>query len=235
MKLSIITINYNNLSGLKKTVESVLSQNRKDLIEYIIVDGASTDGSVEFLKTLPDDIMWTSEKDTGISDAFNKGIRQSTGEAVLMLNSGDCFLNSAVVEKFANDWERSRVDILSYRVAVSSNVYIPATDVEKEIYTTCTMPHQGTLVARRCYEEIGGYSEEYKIRMDYHFFARCVNHNYSFKYIPQTVVLYEAGGTSMALKNRPRFWQEGMTVKFLYNIKVTCKDYIKFLLFSNKR
>ena len=234
MKFSVITINYNNLSGLKKTVESVLSQKKRELIEYIIVDGASTDGSVEFLKTLPDDIIWKSEKDNGISDAFNKGVRQSKGDAVLMLNSGDTFINDSVMVLIAHDWSKYNVDILSYRVIVSPNVYIPATNNEKEIFESCTMPHQGTMVARRCYDKIGLYSEDYKIRMDYHFFARCKNNNCSFKYLPKDVVLYEAGGTSMALGNRPRFWKEGISVKFLYNIKISAKDVVKFLFYGNK-
>ena len=235
MKFSIITINFNNLFGLQKTVNSVLSQRRRDLIEYIIIDGASTDGSAGYLQTLPSEILWTSEKDRGISDAFNKGLRIATGDAILMLNSGDCFIDNNVIERVAREWEKYKVDILSYRVKVTDTIHIPSLDIDKSIYESCSMPHQGTFVAKMCYTEVGEYSEEYKIRMDYHFFARCRKHNYSFAYIPYDIVSYEAGGTSMALKNRLRFWKEGLAVKFIYNIKISIKDCIKFFLYLNRQ
>ena len=235
MLFTIVTICYNNYAGLKKTVESVLCQKKQEFIEYIIVDGGSNDGTKEYLQNLPESIKWISEKDNGISNAFNKGVRIATGEAILMLNSGDSFIDDCVIERFVADWKRLKVDILSYRVEVSKTVFIPSTDNEKEIYDSCTMPHQGTLVAKHCYDEIGTYSEEYKIRMDYHFFARCRSKNYSFAYIPQSIVLYEAGGTSMALKNRVRFWKEGMSVKLLYNLRITFKDVVKYLLYLYKK
>ena len=234
MKLSIVTICYNNLLGLQKTVKSVLSQSRFDLVEYIIIDGASLDGTIDYLKRLPKTVKWTSEKDSGISEAFNKGIRKATGDFVLMLNSGDCFIDDKVIEHVAHDWERYKVDILSYRVRVSPEVSIPSTDNIQEIYDSCTMPHQGTFVAKKCYDIIGCYAEEYRIRMDYHFFARCRKQNFTFMYIPHDIVLYEAGGTSMAVKNRVRFWKEGMAIKFMYNIKVTLKDIAKFFVYLNK-
>lgn len=232
MIFTIITINYNNSSGLQKTVNSVLSQSRRDLIEYIIIDGASTDGSVDFLQTLPSDIYWISEKDRGISDAFNKGLKKSTGSAILMLNSGDFFIKNDVIETVSRDWDTCKVDLLSYRVRVNRNITIPSVDDESVIYNSCTMPHQGTFVSRRCYDEIGCYSEELKIRMDYHFFARCRAKSFSFKYIPQDIVSYEEGGTSMALNNRSRFWKEGMSVKLMYDIKIELKDFVKFFVFS---
>lgn len=232
---SIVTISYNNYWGLKKTVASVLAQQGNDLFEYIIVDGGSTDETIQFLRSLPPSVKWVSEKDRGISDAFNKGVRMSSGSAILMLNSGDCFINEGVIMRAATDWNTRHVDLLSYRVKVSGVANIPSTDVETEIYESCTMPHQGTFVAMRCYHELGGYNEEYKIRMDYHFFARCRSMLYSFAYIPRDIVIYEIGGKSMAKKNRVRFWKEGMSIKLLYNVKVSIKDIVKFLLFMKKK
>ena len=99
MKLSIITINYNNLAGLRKTVESVLAQTYREF-EYIVIDGASTDGSAEYVRAQADKLTyWVSEQDTGIYNAMNKGVRAATGEYVLMLNSGDFLVDEYVVER----------------------------------------------------------------------------------------------------------------------------------------
>ena len=99
MKLSIVTINYNNLAGLRKTMESVFSQTCKDF-EYIVIDGSSTDGSAEYVRTQADKLTyWVSEPDTGIYNAMNKGVRAATGEYVLMLNSADSLVDEYVIER----------------------------------------------------------------------------------------------------------------------------------------
>lgn len=231
MTISIITISYNNVEGLKRTVTSVLNQSRFDMVEYIIIDGGSKDGSFEFLSTLPENIKWISENDNGISDAFNKGINLATGDIILCLNSGDILLNRNIIETVANDWQKFNVDILSYKVRVSKDVYIPATQIEDEVYSSCTEPHQGTFVSKRLYNIVGGYSEEYKIRMDFHFFARCRKLGASFKYLNEDIVKYEEGGTSMKKENRVNFWKEGLAVKLLYNVKVDYKDLIKTIYY----
>ena len=102
MKLSIITINYNNLSGLKKTFASVLSQTYKDF-EYIVIDGASNDGSAEEMAEHKDMITYClSEPDNGVYDAMNKGIKVATADYCIFMNSGDCFFTDNVVEKVAH-------------------------------------------------------------------------------------------------------------------------------------
>ena len=107
MKLSIITINYNNAEGLRKTLASVASQTYPN-IEHIIVDGASTDGSVEVIREYENqlnithstiNLLWSSEPDNGIYDAMNRGIRKATGEYVQILNSGDLLAAPDVTEK----------------------------------------------------------------------------------------------------------------------------------------
>ena len=99
MKISIITINWNNNEGLKRTLESVVSQTSREY-EYIVVDGASTDGSVETIVRYANHsiLRWVSEPDGGIYNAMNKGIRMATGEYVMMLNSGDWFVGEGVLE-----------------------------------------------------------------------------------------------------------------------------------------
>lgn len=231
MKLSIITITYNNLEGLKKTVDSVCCQSYFDKIEYIIIDGASTDGTQEYLTTLAPEIKWISEKDRGISHAFNKGLSKVTGDMVLCLNSGDVIVESKTIESIWDVLEKPGKDIVSFKVQVDSNTFIPAKDDENWVWESCNEPHQGTFVAKKVYDKVGGYSEEYKIRMDYHFFARCRHNNCSFLYKPQIIVKYEPGGVSMKKENRIRFWKEGMSVKLLYGEKIINKDILKLIVY----
>ena len=106
MKYSIITVNYNNREGLKRTIESVIHQTFRDF-EFIVIDGGSTDSSAEVLKAYDEHISyWVSEKDNGIYDAMNKGIRKATGDYLNFMNSGDCFYDDDVlrnVTAYASD------------------------------------------------------------------------------------------------------------------------------------
>ena len=106
MKLSIITINYNNLEGLKRTYESVVSQTCQDF-EWIIIDGGSTDGSKEFIEEHRDKFAyWCSEPDKGIYNAMNKGISKAKGEYLNFMNSGDEYADERVIEEFIDTkWE----------------------------------------------------------------------------------------------------------------------------------
>ena len=98
MKYSIITVNYNNKEGLRKTIESVVRQTYRDF-EFIVIDGGSTDGSTDILKEYDEQInYWVSEKDSGIYNAMNKGIKKSIGDYLIFMNSGDCFYQNDVLE-----------------------------------------------------------------------------------------------------------------------------------------
>ena len=101
MKFSIITVNYNNKEGLRNTIESVIHQTYRDF-EYIVIDGGSTDGSVDILKKYDQQInYWVSEKDSGIYNAMNKGISKAHGEYLNFMNSGDCFYALDNLERVA--------------------------------------------------------------------------------------------------------------------------------------
>src|ERR1041384_6364869 len=103
MKLSIITVNYNNRTGLERTIKSVADQTQTD-IEYLVIDGGSTDGSIELIKSFgPKITEWISENDTGIYEAMNKGIMRSSGEYLLFLNSGDYLYSNETIEQVQNN------------------------------------------------------------------------------------------------------------------------------------
>lgn len=233
MTISIITITKNNLDGLKKTFNSVQSQLSLNNIEYIIIDGNSQDGTKEFLNSNSNILsMWISEDDRGISEAFNKGLKFANGEYIIMLNSGDIFISNDVIKNFISKKELYNFDLISFRVLVSKKTYIPSINNRKKIWENSELPHQATFVSKKVYEKIGYYNENYRIRMDFEFFARCKKNNFTFSYIPIVIVKYEPGGISMLNSNKRLFWLEGISVKLLFKIKITFKDILKFLIAS---
>ena len=102
MRYSIITVNFNNKEGLRRTIESVIGQTYHDF-EFIVIDGGSTDGSADVLREFDKDITyWVSEKDSGIYNGMNKGIAKATGDYLNFMNSGDCFYTPDVLERVAS-------------------------------------------------------------------------------------------------------------------------------------
>lgn len=233
MKVSIITITYNCCESLQKTIDSVNMQAYED-IEYIIIDGASTDGTIEVIKKNESNIsFWKSEPDKGISDAFNKGIAVATGELIFFLNAGDEFLNPDVVSNAVDEWNRNQVDVLFYKVHVTNGKSIPGDsfkDNALKIWEACQVPHQGAFVRMSVFDKVGTFDLFYKIRMDYDFWARCKKADCSFKYIPRVIVRYESDGTSMQIRNVKRFEREGMCIRRKYGIQNTTMDVIMLVM-----
>ena len=118
-KFSIITINYNNLEGLKRTVESVVNQTWQEF-EYIVIDGGSTDGSAVYIESQKDKFdYWVSEPDKGIYNAMNKGIKVATGEYLLFLNSGDELIDIEALNK--NHFHLEEMDLIYFDINVISD------------------------------------------------------------------------------------------------------------------
>lgn len=234
MKLSIITINYNNLSGLRKTVGSVFAQTCRDF-EYIIIDGASTDGSKEYLDTIKantivdeantdrnsqiyklTNLQIVSEPDTGIYNAMNKGIRVSHGDYLLMLNSGDYLVDSRVVEHILPELDGT--DIIQGNTICIKNGQtfvnrgygksdINYIDVQKGYFL-----HQASFCRRTLFEQYGYFDESYKIDGDTVFYIRCLgNGNATFRYVNQTIAYFEGGGMS---DKQNLQWQQQRALEF---------------------
>lgn len=236
VKVSVITVTFNCVDVISKTVESVLTQTGAD-IEYIIIDGQSDDGTIDQLKGYKDKIACIiSEKDRGIADAFNKGIEHATGELLFFLNAGDTFVHSAVVSGAVSMWEKEKPDVLFYKVKVGEKTYIPAqkygNNAEK-IWDECQVPHQGAFVRRSVFKNIGEFNIFLRTRMDYDFFARCRAAKCTYIYIPQVIVDYEVGGISMNSMNAYTFYREGIGIKFLYKLPITVRD-IVYLIIPHK-
>lgn len=174
--LSVITVNLNNKAGLQRTIQSVQSQHSQQ-IEHVIIDGASTDGSVEWLKTINDPkCNWISEKDKGIYDAQNKGILRSKGKYTLFLNSGDVLASSSLINEIIpllgdadivygdliTNENGKKTEHLSFDVADVSNLMLS------------TIWHPCAFIKRSLFESSGLYNTEFKLAGDFEFFVRAI-------------------------------------------------------------
>ncbi|MFV0419942.1 MAG: glycosyltransferase family 2 protein [Dysgonomonas sp.] len=214
MKLSIITINYNNAQGLEKTIKSVVSQNLRDF-EYIVIDGNSTDGSKDIIKTYEDRIhYWISESDSGIYNAMNKGIRQANGEYLLFLNSGD-FLNDEDSLRTVLFELNTGMDIVFFDMVLVDaecnksfiKKYPDFVDLKHMILDA--IPHQASFIKRKTLIDYGGYNENTNIISDWIFFLDAIIFgNASYKHINQVFSSFNLDGISSKAENVPGFIEE---------------------------
>ena len=185
MTLSIITINRNNAQGLKKTMQSVVSQTSKDL-EYIVVDGASTDESVEVIKHFAEqrDIRWVSERDKGIYNAMNKGIGMAQGEYVMILNSGDYLASPQVVDEMGKALvANNRPDILYGNMlkiwpdGKTQRDRQLRDDYSLFDFYNGTLNPDGTYIRRSLFAQFGPFDESLKICSDWAWMLKTVGMN----------------------------------------------------------
>ena len=217
MKLSVITINKDNAVGLSQTVLSVLAQTVQDF-EYIIVDGASTDGSLEIIKNFLTrynktmSVKWLSERDKGIFNAMNKGIHMATGEYLLFLNSGDCFASEDVVSKVNK--EEFAADIVIGKCNMQKDGKTVWTYEPKEYYSFGTLffngiAHQAAFIRKNIFEQYGFYDESYRYNGDIEFWYRTIIDNkVSTQPLDFIVSNYSLGGMSDVQKDKPDFKEE---------------------------
>ena len=205
--ISIITVVFNGVATLEDTIRSVLQQSYAN-IEYIIVDGGSSDGTLEIIRKYDAQLSrWQSEPDTGIYDAMNKGITLASGDYVGMLNADDFFASPQAVQKIV---ERLVADNLD---AVFSQLDVIAADNPLRVLRRYrvsrfdtfmlrmgVMPPHPTFYCRKsCYEKMGAspYRTDYRIAADFELLLRMLlTQNISWGYIPETMVKMRAGGIS---------------------------------------
>lgn len=202
-KLSIITINLNDSKGLEKTIKSVIKQTFIDY-QFIVIDGASTDGSIEIIKQYGDFIsLWKSEPDTGIYNAMNKGIKVAQGEFCLFLNSGDVlFDNSSLQESFS--YMNEDVKIASCRIEVNSKIIEPPTYDIKLRFTFGHQPcHQATFIHRSLFDKYGYYNEVNRIASDVEFFFIAMDINGEImQKIPVVLAVFDTSGISSTAESQ---------------------------------
>lgn len=198
-KLSVITINYNNCNGLRKTIESVINQTYKD-IEYIIIDGGSTDGSVDVINEYADKIdYWVSEPDKGCYNAMNKAIAVAEGDYCIFMNSGDYFYTSDVIECFVK--ENPVEDVLCGDMFLSLGcVNCVPEYLSLRYFYEGNLPHQACFI-KTSVQKQHPYNENLKIVSDYEFFLKIlVVNNGSFRKIKKIISYFDFGGISNSNK-----------------------------------
>lgn len=211
IKLTVITITYNNLAGLRKTADSVLAQTMSDF-EWIIVDGASTDGTQAYLQEIPrrwqgaaECLQIISEPDTGIYNAMNKGIFHAHGTYLQFLNSGDSQISPTILEQiFSNN---PTADILyGNRMDVYANGdlrevrYAPKISIY--FLWSSMISHQASFIRRALFDTVGLYREDLKYASDWVFFLKAfVQHNASSMFLDMPIVYFDKGGISSDVAN----------------------------------
>ncbi|MDE6435775.1 MAG: glycosyltransferase [Lachnospiraceae bacterium] len=234
-KFSIITICYNAEDSIGRTVDSVLVQRYRDF-EYIVIDGGSTDRTLaELNKRSHEKLNVSSERDEGISDAFNKGIGKAEGEYLFFLNSGDYFINDLALDIVSKKLEENPSEIYTFSISTILNACIPKDEEEGlRLWESSMIPHQATFIRRDVFGKVGNFNPFFKVRMDYDFFSRCYLKKCSFACSPIVITHYDSSGISST--DGYTAVKEGMSASLLYRDKVDSQNvqYWKFLMEQKK-
>lgn len=208
MKVSIITVVYNNEKYISECIESVLSQSYKD-IEYIVIDGNSTDGTFNIIMNYKNKINTIiREKDNGIYDALNKGIDAATGEIIGILHSDDIYYSFDTIENIVSEFKKENIDLL-----YANGVYVDAQDTNyiKRVYNSKPFSinylnfgwiplHTTIFIRLDVIRQFGNYSLDYEIASDYEISLRWFkDENIKKKYLNMTLVKMRLGGKSTSL------------------------------------
>ncbi len=237
-KISIITINYNDLKGLKKTFNSIVNQSNKDF-EYLVIDGGSSDGSKEFIEQNSDKLAyWISEKDSGIYNAMNKGIKAASGEYILFLNSGDFLVDDTIIDRVLKIID-GKEEIYYGNLFCSQNgnrisLWSPPDVLSFSYFLDYSLPHPASFIKRNLFEKYFLYSENLKIISDWEFFIFCIcKMNVSYKHIDLIVSDFDFEGVSSLKENENKISSEKEIV-IKKHFPLFTED-IKVLVYGNSK
>lgn len=211
MKLSIITINYNNAYGLEKTISSIVKFLTSD-IEYIVIDGASTDNSIDIIQKYSNKINWYSEPDSGIYNAMNKGIKHANGEYILFINSGDIIHDIQYIPSIIKDLNTTDFIYTNLKIAENDDegyikLYPPTLSIK--YFLEDTLPHTATFIKKELFEKYGFYDENMKICSDWAFFFKLICfENCTYKHMDTCFSTFYIDGVSSKVENRQLVWKE---------------------------
>ncbi len=212
MKISIITVSYNRVNTIESSIKSVINQDYKN-IEYIVVDGGSTDGTLAIIEKYRSRISaFVSEKDEGMYFALNKGIKMATGDVVGILHSDDFYSNDKIISRIVNEFKEKQTDAvygdLQYVMENNINVikrYWHSCAYQRNLFLKGWMPpHPSFFVKRDMYNRFGSFNTSFSFAADYELMLRLLyKNNLTASYIPEVLVKMRAGGISnSSLTNR---------------------------------
>lgn len=198
MLLSIITINYNNIKGLQRTIDSVVAQTFRDF-EWIVIDGGSTDGSKELIEKYADHFSyWVSEPDKGIYNAMNKGIKVAKGEYLQFLNSGDWLCDETALDRCFSHHFSADIAYGNLYTAKEGKIirdYLQPRDLTLRMLITSTIMHSPTFIRKEIIvKEL--YDDSLRVVSDWKFFLRQALLNRTFEYIDEFVTVFDTTGIS---------------------------------------
>jgi glycosyltransferase involved in cell wall biosynthesis len=205
VKVSVITVVFNNVVHISGAIESVLSQ-EYPFIEYILIDGGSTDGTLDVIEEYRDRIhILLSEPDCGIYDALNKGIDLASGEIIGFLHSDDLFAHDSVISSIVEGYVKFNADVVYGDIE-----YVQVDNVkrvmrywraglfsQKKLNIGWMPPHPSVYVSRQAYKRLGGFDLTYRISADYDFLLRMLSDSmFRVHYLSEVLVKMRLGGTS---------------------------------------
>ena len=202
--VSIITVCFNARQYIETTVQSVLMQSYP-YIEYIIIDGGSTDGTLEVIQQYQQKLSyWVSEPDKGLYYAINKGLEQANGQIIGLLHAGDVLHQTDTIAKIAERWQHETPDLL-----YADLLYVAESNLNKVIrywksgkwsvanmYCGWMPPHPTVYVSAKIVSQVGIYNTNYRIAADYEWMLRVMKHTNRISYLPEVTVRMRVGGLS---------------------------------------
>lgn len=215
MKISVITICYNAKAEIENTLKSVISQTAFENVEYIVIDGNSTDGTKEIIEKYRDKISYyVSEPDSGIYDAMNKGIKAAGGDFVIFLNAGDFYINELVFEQFLPYIEKTKSDLVignlfAFNKYTADVVRIDEGFIDKFLFNYQSVPHPCTFFRRSIFDKVGLYDENYKIVSDFEWYLKYFNtFDGNYLYVDKYVAVFDLNGVCSNEANAQRHKEE---------------------------
>lgn len=228
MKLSIITINYNNRDGLKKTIDSVVGQTFRDF-EWIVIDGGSTDGSKEVIEQYASHFAyWVSEPDKGIYNAMNKGIDKAQGDYLLFLNSGDWLNDNTSLERcFAHDFDADVMygDCMFHYADHEAKCCYPSNLTFEFLYRS-SLSHCSSFINRETLAK-EHYTEEYKIVSDLEFWVKLALEGGTFHHLDEFVSVFDTMGISSTNHELDKAEREQMLSQYVPDMIAADYDQLK--------
>jgi glycosyltransferase involved in cell wall biosynthesis len=232
--LTIITVSYNSSKYLERCIKSVLSQSYSN-VEYIIIDGGSSDKTVDLIKKYEDKIsFWVSEPDQGIYDAMNKGIKQAKGEIIHFLNSDDYFVDNKVVEDVIHTFSEYLGIELVYGYVIKViekldiNFEFKSSVNKQSLVKPYLLPQQAFFYKKEIFEKLGNFDTSFKGSGDYEFLCRMYTSGINMKEINRPIVYFRKGGVSSRVSEGHRVLKKYFGV--YYAIRLYIRSRFKHFL-----